>query len=217
MLDTLLWKLLFSVALGASISLIVILIIVRNALNEIKSVETVLNNLLELITKIENTLNLSKQRKRDTEKEETSVGSCDELLTLAEESYRLLFRVKDVYTPRIEVMPVRSLEVLESHPFKKKIKKALLVETDTVPSWVVFTLGGEIEKFGSLKVIVNKGKKSVELSKTKNEEIIELNKPGRHYFDLIIAGIPNRVDSDTDVSILLRVKVIALQQITHQT
>ena len=64
MLDALLWKLLFSVALGASISLIVILIIVRNALNEIKSVETVLNNLLELITKIENTLNLSKQRKR---------------------------------------------------------------------------------------------------------------------------------------------------------
>lgn len=59
MLDTLLWKLLFSAALGASISLIVILIIVRNTLNEIKSVETVLNGFLELVTKIENTLNLA--------------------------------------------------------------------------------------------------------------------------------------------------------------
>jgi len=74
-----------------------------------------------------------------------------------------------------------------------------------------------MEKFSSLKVIINRGKKSIELSKTKNEEIIELNKPGRHYFDLVVTGLPNRVDNDTDVSISLRVKVIALQQITHQT
>jgi len=174
---------------------------VINELNEIiKEYYSIIKEINALKTEIKDLKNLTgiEEKQAELKKQEFTI--------VAEDSARLNFTVKNVYTPRVLPAKIKHVTIFESKPFRKKFKKLIYVETDA-PSQLIITLNGDLDKFIDLSVIIYNKKLKVKLDKENREGILKLNRIGGFYLDLLVEGIPKRVDSDLEASLSLNVKL----------